>query len=40
MKKWVDANYSGSKAKKIIILKVHINGKISTRMEKMLRINV
>ncbi len=40
MKKWVDANYSRSKVVRIIFLKVHINGKNNTRMEKMLKINV
>jgi hypothetical protein len=27
LKKWVDASYNGSKMAKIIVLKVHINGK-------------
>jgi hypothetical protein len=40
MRKWVDASYSGSKTTRVIVLKVHINGKINTRMEKMLKINV
>jgi hypothetical protein len=40
LRKWVDASYNGSKAARIIVLKVHINGKINTRMEKMLKINV
>jgi len=40
MKKWVDANYSRSKVVRIIFLKVHINGKNNTKMEKMLKINV
>jgi hypothetical protein len=30
----VDANYGGSKMAKVPIPKVHINGKINTRMEK------
>jgi hypothetical protein len=29
----VDASYNGSKATKILVPKVHINGKINTRME-------
>jgi hypothetical protein len=31
---WVDASYNGSKAARIPFLKVHVNGKINTRMEK------
>jgi hypothetical protein len=30
----VDASYGGSKAARILVPKVHINGKINTRMEK------
>jgi hypothetical protein len=30
----VDASYGGSKATRVPILKVHINGKNNTRMEK------
>jgi hypothetical protein len=29
----VDASYGGSKATRILVPKVHINGKINTRME-------
>jgi hypothetical protein len=31
---WVDASYDGSKTTRVLIPKVHINGKINTRMEK------
>jgi hypothetical protein len=31
---WVDASYGGSKAIRIPIPKVHVNGKINTRMKK------
>jgi len=37
---WVDASYNGSKVAKILIPKVHVNGKINIRMEKMLKTNV
>jgi hypothetical protein len=37
---WVDASYSGSKAARVPIAKVHIIGKINTRMEKTLKTNV
>jgi hypothetical protein len=30
---WVDANHGGSKAARVPLPKVHINGKINTRME-------
>jgi hypothetical protein len=30
----VDASYGGSKATRIPIPKIHVNGKISTKMEK------
>jgi hypothetical protein len=33
----VDASYGGSKATKVPILEVHINGKINTRMKKRLK---
>jgi hypothetical protein len=36
----VDATYNGPKAAKILVPKVHINGKINTRMEKNLKTNV
>jgi hypothetical protein len=31
---WVDASYDGSKATRVPIPKVHINGKINTIMDK------
>jgi hypothetical protein len=31
---WVDANYSGSKVARVLVPKVHINGKNNIRMEK------
>jgi hypothetical protein len=37
---WVDASYDGSKVAKVLVPKVHINGKINTRMEKTLKNNV
>jgi len=36
----VDASYGGSKMARVLILKVHINGKINTTMEKKLKTNV
>jgi hypothetical protein len=36
----VNASYSGSKTTRVPILKVHINGKINTIMEKKLKTNV
>jgi hypothetical protein len=30
---WVDASYSGSKVTRVLVPKVHINGKINTKME-------
>jgi hypothetical protein len=35
---WVDASYSGSKTTRVPVPKVHINGKINTRMEKNVKI--
>jgi len=31
---WVDVNYDGSKAVRILIPKIHINGKTNIRIEK------
>jgi hypothetical protein len=31
---WVNASHNGSKAAKVLVPKVHINGKINIRMEK------
>jgi hypothetical protein len=35
--KWAYASYSGSKATRVPIPKVHINGKINIRMEKTIK---
>jgi len=37
--RWVDASYDGSKVAKILVPKVHVNGKINIRMEKTLKTN-
>ncbi len=37
---WVDASYGGSKATRVLVPKVHINGKINIRMKKKLKTNV
>jgi hypothetical protein len=37
---WVDVSYGGLKETRVQIPKVHINGKINTKMEKTLKINV
>jgi hypothetical protein len=31
---WVDASYGGSKVARVQIPKVHLNGKLNTKMEK------
>jgi hypothetical protein len=36
----VDASYGGSKATRILVPKVHTNGKINIKMEKTLKANV
>jgi hypothetical protein len=36
----VDASYGGSKVPRVLVAKVHINGKINSRMEEMLKMNV
>jgi len=36
----VDASYGGSKVTRVLVPKLHINGKINIRIEKMLKTNV